>query len=196
MINYLVNFIIRKYTAFKFRKYQIYPTNSTAVLFVDCQVGFLEGNTTLKTQLELLKNLSIKCGWAVIQSFYKPYDNILATPAHLLLNEKIKNKHKSVFDINCKKSISLLPSSELSIFANEELFQYLKRVGIEHLILAGPMADLRLDSTMRDAVQNDFHVTVLRDVISLSSPKSSLENYDLTLRRYAQTVANLDTFIV
>ncbi|MFJ4798705.1 cysteine hydrolase family protein [Kitasatospora purpeofusca] len=48
-------------------------------------------------------------------------------------------------------------------FLDERLEPYLRRRGIEHLVLAGLFADVCVDSTARTAFQLGFHLTVLRD---------------------------------
>ncbi|MFB8202386.1 cysteine hydrolase family protein [Kitasatospora purpeofusca] len=48
-------------------------------------------------------------------------------------------------------------------FLDERLEPYLRRRGIDHLVLAGLFADVCVDSTARSAFQRGFHLTVLRD---------------------------------
>ncbi|MEK2491488.1 cysteine hydrolase [Kitasatospora purpeofusca] len=48
-------------------------------------------------------------------------------------------------------------------FLDERLEPYLRRRGIDHLVLVGLFADVCVDSTARAAFQRGFHLTVLRD---------------------------------
>lgn len=68
----------------------------------------------------------------------------------------------------------------------------LREHGYEHLVLAGPVADLPLDSTMRDGIQNDFHVAIVTDALALTNKSQRIDDYAKTLSRYAQTVTNLE----
>ena len=74
-----------------------------------------------------------------------------------------------------------------------DLHEQLQKAEIEHLVLAGPYANLAIDSTVRDAVQLDFHVTVLSDCVSAESA-SEMQAVQVTLPRFAQTVIGLKKF--
>jgi nicotinamidase-related amidase len=64
--------------------------------------------------------------------------------------------------------------------------------GLEHLILAGPLGDLTLDSSLRDAVQRDLHVTVVSDCVAASSAAALELELRYTMPRYAHLVTELE----
>lgn len=81
----------------------------------------------------------------------------------------------------------MLPSRKtLSIFGLPEVDALIESRGLEHLILAGPLADLTLDSSLGDAVQRDLHVTVVSDCVAASSPAALKLELRYTEPRYAR----------
>lgn len=190
MLNKLINWFVRLQTARKLRVYKTYPSDKTALLLVNCQQGFLENQEELKVQLTKLTQHAQKRNWTTIHSLYFPSERKFPTPAHQLLDEKIKSKSEDVFLLKSSNNIEIQKRSTLSAFAGTSLENILKKNRIEHIVLAGPMADLTIDSTVRDGVQLDFHTTVILDCISLSSDKQIFDTYKLTLGRYAQTLIN------
>ncbi|RWA52274.1 hypothetical protein AU476_18080 [Cupriavidus sp. UYMSc13B] len=87
----------------------------------------------------------------------------------------------------------MLPSrTTLSIFGRPEVDALIESRGLEHLILAGPLADLTLDSSLRDAVQRDLHVTVVRDCVAASSQAALELEIRYTMPRYAHLVTDLE----
>ncbi|WP_223430487.1 isochorismatase family protein [Pseudomonas sp. GL-B-26] len=87
----------------------------------------------------------------------------------------------------------VLPSpTTLSIFGLPEVDTLIESHDLEHLILAGSLADLTLDSSLRDAVQRDLHVTVVRDCVAASSPAALELEIRYTMPRYAHLVTDLE----
>ncbi len=192
MLNKLINWLIRLQTTRKLRVYRTYPPDKTALLLVNCQQGFLENQEALKAQLTKLTQHAIKRNWTTIHSLYFPSERKFPTPAHQLLDEKIKSKSEDIFQSKPSNNIEIPKRSTLSAFAGTNLEHILKKNNLEHIVIAGPMADLTIDSTIRDGAQLDFHTTVILDCISLSSDKQDLDTYKLTLGRYAQTLMNFN----
>ena len=83
--------------------------------------------------------------------------------------------------------------STLSAFSQTTLHEQLQAAGIEHLVMAGPYANLALDSTVRDGVQLGYHMTFLRDCATAAS-EAEAQAVQVTMPRYAQTVIDLSTF--
>lgn len=84
----------------------------------------------------------------------------------------------------------LPPRSAFSVFSSGELDRRLKASGLEHLILAGPLTLITLDSTLRDAAQYDYHVTVLRAGHTAYSDATRAA-FDRTFWRYAHRVMEM-----
>ena len=82
--------------------------------------------------------------------------------------------------------------STLSIFGLPEVDALIESRGLEHLILAGPLGDLTLDSSLRDAVQRDLHVTVVSDCVAASSAAALELELRYTMPRYAHLVTELE----
>lgn len=117
------------------------------------------------------------------------------TPAHAEI-ERLLLSQPDAADIASavKPSLSdiVLPSRKaLSIFELSKLDALIKSQGLEHLILAGPLADITLDSSLRDAVQRDLHVTVVSDCVSASSPAALELEIKYTMPRYAHLITDL-----
>ena len=85
----------------------------------------------------------------------------------------------------------LPPRSAFSAFSGGELEGLLKASGLEYLILAGPLTLITLDSTLRDAAQYDYHVTVLRAGHPADS-EATRAAFDRTFWRYAHRVVELE----
>ncbi len=192
MLNIILNKLAAIPTKMGLKKYQILPNESTSLILVNCQKGFFNEQPELKSKLENLVSFSRQNNWKVIHAPFIYKERKYPTPAHLLLNEKLKlSPNNADLLFVDKEDIILNPRTTLSAFSETNLEQTLHNHGIEHLVLAGPLADLTLDSTMRDGVQFDFHVAVVTDLLSLSKNTYNVNDYISTLTKYAQTVTNL-----
>lgn len=82
--------------------------------------------------------------------------------------------------------IVLPPRQSLSIFGLAEVDALIASRGVQHLILAGPLGDLTLDSSLRD-----LHVTVVSDCIGVSSPAALELEVRYTMPLYGHLVTGL-----
>jgi len=175
------------------KPYQVFPKYKTALVLINCQRGFLDEQGELKNKLEDLVHFARQNDWKVAHAPFSYKERKFPSPAHLLMNEKLKASPsgKELLYVQ-EEDITLSARSTLSAFSETDLEKTLRRHGLEHLVLAGPVADLTLDSTMRDGIQNDFHVAILTDALALTNQRQSIADYTETLGRYAQTVTNID----
>lgn len=175
------------------KPYQVFPKDHTALLLINCQKGFLDDQPELKTKLEELTSFSRQNNWKIIHAPWSYTERKYPSPAQLLMDKKLKAAPNSMDMLYVEHGDITLPSrTTLSAFSESDLQKTLGQHNLEHLVLAGPMADLTLDSTMRDGIQNDFHVAILTDALALTNESQSIEDYAETLGRYAQTITNLE----
>lgn len=192
MLNKIINFLAAIPIKNGLKKYQIFPNEQTCLILVNCQKGFLEEHPDLKTTLEDLISFARKNNWKIIHAPFNYTERKYPSPAHLLIEAKLKAAATNKNLLYAEQGDITLPArSTLSAFADTDLEKVLRENGLEHLVLAGPLADLTLDSTMRDGVQNDFHVAILTDVLAMTNQSQRIQDYKDTLERYAQTVTNL-----
>lgn len=174
------------------KPYQVFPKNDTALVLINCQKGLLDENDELNAQLEDLTHFARENDWKIIHAPFSYTERKYPSPGHLLLDEKLNTESSSKDLMFAKEGDLTLPSrTTLSAFAETDLEETLKQHGLEHLVLAGPLADLTLDSTMRDGIQNDFHIAIVTDALSLTNKSQSIQEYAETLGRYAQTITDL-----
>ncbi len=175
------------------KPYQIFPKNKTALVLINCQKGFLDEQAELNTKFEDLIHFARQNHWKIIHAPFSYTERKFPSPAHLLMDKKLNESLTSKDLMFVQQGDITLPSrSTLSAFAETDLEKTLRQHGLEHLVLAGPVADLTLDSTMRDGIQNDFHIAILTDAMALTNPNQSITDYAETLGRYAQTVTNIE----
>jgi nicotinamidase-related amidase len=196
MLNSLLNAATGWYVRRGLRAYHHYPANKTAVILIDAQNAFMASRPTLATSLADLVQLAKSRDFLIIHASITTFSgSLFLTPAHAEI-ERLLLSQPDAADIASAVKPSLpdiiLPSRKtLSIFELSELDALIKSRGLEHLILAGPLADITLDSSLRDAVQRDLHVTVVRDCVSASSPAALELEIKYTMPRYAHLVTDL-----
>ena len=186
-------------TKYQMRKYKQYPANSTAVILVNVQNAFLTEHPKLIVKLESLITLARQHSFQVI---YSPYgsntDNQFPTPAQLQMQQQlidIKNSSEAPAKLApLDNDIVIQSRSKLSAFVETNLHSQLKNKGIEHLIFAGPLANITLDSSARDAVELGYHVTILSDCTSAVTLQEEQFATQITFPRFAQTVVKLSDF--
>lgn len=175
------------------KPYQIFPKNHTSLVLINCQKGFLDEQPALKIKLEDLTGFARQNNWKIIHAPFSYTERKFPSPAQLLMDKKLKVSPSSKDLLYVEQGDITLPSrNTLSAFSETDLENTLREHGLEHLVLAGPVADLTLDSTMRDGIQNDFHVAILTDAMALTNESQSIADYAETLGRYAQTVTNVE----
>jgi len=192
MLNKILNKLAEIPTKIELRKYQVFPKDTTSLILVNCQKGLVDEQPQLQSKLQELITFARQNNWSVIHSPFNYSERKYPSPAHLLIDKKLKSAHSNVDLLFVEPNDIILPyRTTLSAFSETNLEQTLTNNGIEHIVLAGPLADLTLDSTMRDGVQFDFHTAVITDVLSMTTNEYSIKDYTSTLSKYAQTVTNL-----
>lgn len=175
------------------KPYQVFPENHTALVLINCQKGFLDEQPELQAKLEDLVRFAREKNWKIIHAPFGYKERRFPSPAQLLMDKKLKASSAGKDLLYVEQEDTTLPSrTTLSVFSETDLESILKENALEHLVLAGPVADLTLDSTMRDGIQNDFHVAILTDALALTNESQSIEDYAETLGRYSQTVTTLE----
>lgn len=197
MLNRLLNAATGWYVQRGLRGYHHYPADKTAVIFIDVQQAFITPEPALAESLAGLALLARSRGFLVIHAPMAVFSQALfPTPAHREIERALSSQPHSphiASAVGPSPSDIVLPSrTTLSIFGHPEVDALIESRGVEHLILAGPLADLTLDSSLRDAVQRDLHVTVLRDCVAASSPAALELEIRYTMPRYAHLVTDLE----
>ena len=175
------------------KPYQVFPKNHTSLVLINCQKAFLDDQPELKDNLEVLASFARQNQWKIIHAPFDYKDRRFPSPAQLLMDKKMKASAsgKDVLYVE-QGDITLPPRTTLSAFSETDLENTLRQHNLQHLVLAGPVADLTLDSTMRDGIQNDFHIAILTDALALTNKSQSIEEYSETLGRYAQTITTIE----
>jgi nicotinamidase-related amidase len=196
------------------KKYQFYPANTTAIVLVDVQSDFLNKGgqgTELTNQVSqsigFRENLLDLLGYARDKGYrlvYVPYTNKITsrypTPIHEKLASVVSDDETSLFSSLSEgfqprpKDMVIHDRTKISIFQETVLAEKLESEGIEHLVFAGPLINVGIDSSARDAVQLGFHTTLIKDCVSASTMGEYLSAVDVTFPRFAQTVITLDEF--
>lgn len=196
MLNRILNSILLMVTKYQMRKYKQYPANSTAVVLVNVQNAFLTKPQQLITTLESLIIFARQQGFQII---YAPYgsnaDNPFPTPAQSKMQQQLVGT-KNGFEVPEKlipqdDDIVIQTRNKLSAFVETDLNQQLKDTGVEHLIFAGPLANITLDSSARDGVELGYHVTLLSDCTAAATLQEEQFATQITFPRFSQTVVNL-----
>lgn len=197
MLNRLLNAATTWYVQRGMRANHHYPADKTAVVFVDAQRAFVQPGTTLAKSLTSLVRLARTRGFLVMHA---PMGTLSSVSFPTLAHREIERALSAQADApeialaaELSSSDVMLPKrSTLSIFGLPEVDALIKSRGLEHLILAGPLGDLTLDSTLRDAVQRDLHVTVVSDCVAASSASALELELRYTMPRYAHLVAGIE----
>ena len=198
--NALVNRFIRGTISGAMEEYQTYPPGQTALVMIDAQNGFLSNEPDLTRTLAALVDLARRQRYRIV---YTSYDadavHRFPTTAHDRIASRLNGSPAAgAFPARLAPrdgDIVLPPRSSFSAFSGTDLDRRLKSSGLEHLILVGPLTLMTLDSTVRDAAQYDYHVTVLRDGAGAASSDGTRAEFESTFWRYAQSVLDLDALI-
>lgn len=197
MLNRLLNAAINWYVRRGLRAYHHYPADKTAVVFVDAQQAFVAAEPGLAASLAGLAQLARYRGFLIVHATTAArFDIPFPTPAHRAIEQALSSgpDASDIAAIVAPTSADIvLPVRQtLSIFGLAEVDALIAARGIEHLILAGPLGDVTLDSSLRDAVQRDLHVTVVSDCVAASSPAALDLEIRYTMPRYAHLVTDLN----
>lgn len=219
MFNSVINSSMKWLASIMLRKYRHYPVDQTAVILIDVQGEFLSPESygwtltqVVSTKVGFLDNLRELISLSRSKAFpiiYAPYnENIngtFLTPAHRVLKERFEKnkeseegKEQSInmhLDLQPKEYDQIMSErTGLSIFANTALDKKLRSKGIEHLVFAGPMVNIDIDSSVRDAVELGYHATLISDCVSAFSKDEYDAATKITFPRFCQTVVTLDGF--
>lgn len=189
VLNSVAVWYVRSTVSRAMEGYQANPPDARVLVLVDAQNGFLSPGIceALVAVVDFARNRQYHIIYASWDADTEP---ALSTPAHDWIASRLRDVGASAFPTRIAPrdgDTVLRPRSTFSAFSNGELEGQLGASGLDHLILAGPLTLLSLDSTLRDAVQRDYHVTVLRadDVAYSESSKGAFER---TYWRYAHSV--------
>lgn len=197
--NKMINAMVKFQTTRALSHYAVYPKATTAIIFIDAQKAFLKREGVLQERFEELAIFSRQAGYKI---FFSQCDSKIggrfSTPAH----NHIQNSLAANIDRQIPAGLlsantdTVLPDrTGLSIFHETGLKLQLHSIGVEHLILVGPLITTTLDSSVRDGVQYDFHVTVLNNLLTRRNKTLDEAEFTSTLHRYAQTVVSDKEFI-
>ncbi|XZE51527.1 isochorismatase family cysteine hydrolase [Planctomycetaceae bacterium SH139] len=198
MIPETINAITRWWLHRRFRPYRTYPSRETAVLLVDVQKGLVPDSSRLMSSLLDVVALARRSDFSVVYSkFDAAAEHTFETRAHRLLKEAVKpvDGREGIPDklLPGPDDLVLSARSTLSAFKGTNLHEQLQRREIEHLIIAGPLARISIDSSVRDGVQLGYHVTLIQEAISEDVGEIS-EYAASTLSRYAQSILSFQQF--
>lgn len=194
-LNTAINWTLRR----GLRAYHRYPADKTAVVFIDVQNAFLSPDFTPAASFAHLAQLARSRGFLVVHApIAVNTDRTFSTPAHRdierALSERLDGPDIASVVGPSSADVVLPARKTLSIFGLPEVDALIASRGLEHLILAGPLGDLTLDSSLRDAVQRDLHVTVISDCVAASSPAALDLEIRYTMPRYAHLVTDMKDF--
>jgi nicotinamidase-related amidase len=195
MLNKLLDQVVNGYAALRMKKYQHYPSTSTAILLVNVQKAFMAQQNDLSRELQQLLTLAQKNNFLVVYAPFGGFAQTYPSPAQQKLTQLIEKAPNGIQAPNelapQPKDLVLQPRHTLSAFNKTELDALLRARKIEHLIAVGPYANLSLDSTIRDGAQLGYHLTVVEDCVSTEGAEE-LQAFKVTMPRYAQTVISLN----
>ncbi len=184
MLNTVMNQAMKMLANKTLKTYRSYPSSRSALVLVDVQNEFLQADNSgwqsvakvadgvgFKQNMSSLIKFSRAQGMHII---YVPYtDNILPvfeTPAHQLMKKHIQAKGEiAQASRSTELDMSILHRTGLSAFSGSGLHQHLQDESIEHLVFAGPLINLGLDSSVRDAVEFGYHATLITDCAAATS---------------------------
>ena len=193
--NALANWVVRDRVSRAMEEHRTYLPAATALVLVDAQTGFLTNEPGLSESLAEIVDFARARQYRIV---YSSWDGgaiqRFPTPAHEWIAGLLRGSAEAVaFPARIaprEGDMVLPPRSAFSAFSSGELDRRLKASGLEHLILAGPLTLITLDSTLRDAAQYDYHVTVLRAGHTAYSDATRAA-FDRTFWRYAHSVMEM-----
>jgi len=218
MLNTVMNQAMKMLANKTLKTYRSYPSSRSALVLVDVQNEFLQADNSgwqsvakvadgvgFKQNMSSLIKFSRAQGMHII---YVPYtDNILPvfeTPAHQLMKKHIQAKGEfAQASRSTELDMSILPGATdtvvtdrtgLSAFSGSGLHQHLQDESIEHLVFAGPLINIGLDSSVRDAVEFGYHATLITDCAAATSKIEYDMAAKVTFPRFCQTLLSNKDF--
>jgi len=218
MLNKLMNKTMKHLANKTLKTYGHYPVKRTALILVDVQSEFLSkarsgwqaisktaDSINFKENLSSLISFSRDQGFSIIYAPYTDMVNpVFETPAHEIMKEHTQQGGKDVqLTSEDSQLISILPTpidaivkdrSGLSVFSGSSLHKQLQDDGIEHLVFAGSLINIGLDSSVRDAVEYGYHATLITDCSAAMSELEYQMATKVTFPRYCQTLISNQKF--
>lgn len=198
MFNKVGNFVMRKSAEFMLKKYAEYPSATTALLLIDVQTALTENqgiDESLRQLITICRRHGIQIIYSNLDAKAKP---VLPVPAQSVMRDRLNRvphgDSNPEFAQPKADDIMLPARTTLSAFAGSGLESILHERGIEHVVIAGPFANIGPDSTGRDGVELGFHITMLSDCTSADTPEELKAAVEITWPRFAQTVLTLKDF--
>jgi nicotinamidase-related amidase len=194
----IINSITRWWLNRRFRSYRTYPASKTAVLLVDVYRGLLADSGKLISSLSDLIKYARSCDFRIVYSgFDVTAEHAFENRAHRMLKEAVRpadGRDRIPDELSPRPDDLVIPArSTLSAFKGTDLHEELRKRGIEHLIIAGPLARISIDSSVRDSVQLGYHVTLILEQLS-ENVEEITEYARITLSRYAQSILSFKQF--
>jgi nicotinamidase-related amidase len=78
--------------------------------------------------------------------------------------------------------VTIAPHKNLDVFATTDLDTQLKRRGIEHIVVAGMIGTMCVESIARSAMERGYRVTLVKDA---TAPDGDADSYAQMVNRYA-----------
>ncbi len=209
MINSILNRFMAWVANLTLKGYNIYPVEKTALVLTDVQAAHLTGDgwesirsvANAKGFLSKLEELIEYCRKNSIKIYYMPYnptDNQFISPIQVKLNELV-GRYPDHYGVDFPASLSPKKSDiiindrrGISTFTSNEFKRSLQDEGIEHLLFAGPLTNISIDSSARDGVETDYHVTIVEDCCSGFSMDEYRSAITTTLPRVTHSQSTLD----
>ncbi len=211
MINTLLNRSMKWLASGTLKSYSVYPVAKTALILTDVQAALLDTNgagwqsirTLAKAQgfISKLEELIEYCRVNSIKIYFVPYNPVASqflSPIQEKLNELVTRcpdhfGHGLPASLSPRESDIIINDRQgISVFTSKEFKRSLQDEGIEHLLFAGPLTNISIDSSARDGVETDFHVTIVKDCCSGFSSDEYHTAISTTLPRVTHTQPTLD----
>lgn len=180
-------------------RYADYPSATTALLLIDVQKALI-ANQGIDESIRRLVTTCRENGILIIYSNFDAKAKLhLPVPAQSEMQARMSSvchgDSNPEFAQTQVDDIILPARTTLSAFADSRLEAILHERKIEHLVIAGPLANIGPDSTGRDGVEFGFHITMLADCTSADTPEALKAAVEVTWTRFAQTVFTLKDFL-
>lgn len=198
ILNDGINAALRLDTSIAMKKHLAFPAEKTAVIIVDAQQGLLgSAPDTLSKYGELIEFSRLHGMQLIYTTFNSQAEASVKAPAYELISKSLAGgtNHEIPAEIKPKNDDTLLkPRTTLSALAGTELLSILQTRGIEHVVVAGPLALTTLDSTVRDLAQEDLHLTLITSCVTDLENKAIQNQLKYTMSRYCHAVIDLKKF--
>ncbi|HEX4207278.1 MAG TPA: isochorismatase family protein [Ktedonobacteraceae bacterium] len=133
-------------------------SNTTALVIIDVQVGLMDGAYRAQEVLEQINVLLARARARGIAVIYVQHDGQKGHPLEAgIPGWRI---HPAIAPL---ESETIIHKGSPDAFHHTRLQQELQQRGITHLIITGAQTEYCVDTTVRRAVSNSYHVTLVAD---------------------------------